>query len=61
MNALYNYLTSSEFKHQVEGIVEGITQMQEDLIKEKTAHKRLWKQREKQFEKVDDNTINMYG
>ena len=61
MSALYNFLTSSDFKHQVEGIVEGITQMQEDLIREKTAHKKLWKQREKQFEKVVDNTINMYG
>ena len=61
MNLLYSFLTSNEFKLQVEGIVEGITQMQEDLIREKNAHKKLWKQREKQFEKVVDNTINMYG
>ena len=61
MSLLYAFLTSNEFKLQLEGIVEGITQMQEDLIREKTAHKRLWKQREKQFEKVVDNTINMYG
>ena len=61
MSVLYDFLTSNEFKLQVEGIVEGITQMQEDLIREKNAHKKLWKQREKQFEKVVDNTINMYG
>ena len=61
MNLLYSFLTSNEFKLQVEGIVEGITEMQEDLIREKNTHKKLWKQREKQFEKVVTNTINMYG
>ena len=61
MNLLYSFLTSNEFKLQVEGIVEGITEMQEDLIREKNTHKKLWKQREKQFEKVVANTINMYG
>ena len=35
--------------------------MQEDLIREKNAHKKLWKQREKQLDKVVDNTLNMYG
>ena len=61
INILYNFLTSNEFKLQVEGIVEGITQMQQDMIKEKNVYKKLWKQREKQLEKVADNTINMYG
>ena len=58
---LYSFLTSNEFKLQVEGIVEGITQMQEDIIREKNAHKKLWKQREKQLDKVVNNTISMYG
>ena len=31
MSMLYEYLTSNEFKLQVEGIVEGFTQMQNDL------------------------------
>ena len=35
--------------------------MQQDMIKEKNVYKKLWKQREKQLEKVADNTINMYG
>ena len=61
MSVLYDFLTSNEFKLQVEGIVEGIPQMQEGLIREKNTHKKLWKQREKQFEKVVANTINMYG
>jgi len=61
MTLLYNYLTSNEFAMQVEAIVEGFTTMQNDLQKEKNAMARLWKQREKQLEKVLDNTIGMYG
>ena len=61
MSLLYQYLTSLEFKLQIEGIAEGFTQMQCDLIKEKNSLRRIWKQREKQLVKVLDNTINMYG
>jgi hypothetical protein len=58
---LYDFLTSNEFRLQMEGIVEGFTQMQFDLKKEKNAMKRIWKTREKQIDKVIHNTINMYG
>ncbi len=61
MGLLYKYLTSNEFKMQIEAIVEGFTQMQLDLQKEKNAMARIWKQREKQISKVLDNTTNMYG
>lgn len=61
MVMLYDFLTSNEFKLQMEGIVEGFTQMQQDLIKEKNAMNRIWNQREKQLEKVVNNTIGMYG
>jgi len=61
MEMLYTFLTSNEFKLQMEGIVEGFSQMNEDLLKEKNAMKRIWKQREKQIDKVINNTINMYG
>ena len=61
MSLLYSYLTSTEFGMQIEAIVEGFTQMQEDLDKEKRAMARIWKQREKQIEKVLDNTVSMYG
>ncbi|BCD67354.1 DUF2130 domain-containing protein [Nitratiruptor sp. YY09-18] len=61
MSLLYRYLTSNEFKMQIEAIVEGFTQMQEDLDKEKRAMQRLWKQREKQLQKVLDSTISLYG
>ncbi|WP_300792869.1 MULTISPECIES: DUF2130 domain-containing protein [Helicobacter] len=61
MGLLYQYLTSSEFKMQIEAIVEGFTQMQSDLDSEKRAMQRLWKQREKQIQKVLENAIDMYG
>lgn len=61
MSLLYTYLTSNEFKMQVEAIVEGFTQLQIDLDSEKRAMARIWKQREKQIDKVIENTVNMYG
>ncbi len=61
MQLLYNYLTSSGFRMQIEAIVEGFTQMKGDLESEKKAMQRIWKQREKQIEKVLVNTIDMYG
>ena len=61
MSILYSYLTSTEFRMQIEAIVEGFTQMQSDLDLEKRAMGRIWKQREKQLVKVLDNTTGMYG
>jgi hypothetical protein len=61
MMLLYDFLTSNTFHMQVEAIVEGFTQMQADLDSEKRAMQRIWKMREKQLEKVINNTIDMHG
>jgi len=61
MDLLYEYLTSNTFRMQIEAIVEGFTQMKSDLDSEKRSMQRIWKQREKQIEKVVTNTIDMYG
>ncbi|MCK5857144.1 MAG: DUF2130 domain-containing protein [Bacteroidales bacterium] len=61
MNMLYDFLTGNTFRMQVEAIVEGFTQMKTDLDSEKRSMQRIWKQREKQIEKVVTNTIDMYG
>lgn len=61
MNMLYNFLTGNTFRMQVEAIVEGFTQMKADLESEKRSMQRIWKQRDKQIEKVITNTIDMYG
>lgn len=61
MHMLYDYLTGNTFRLQVEAIVEGFTQMKIDLESEKRAMQRIWKQREKQIEKVTINTIDMHA
>lgn len=61
MEMLYDFLTSNEFRLQIEGIVEGFTQMQSDLLSEKRSMQRIWSQREKQIDKVINNTLGMYG
>jgi hypothetical protein len=61
MHMLYSYLTSNEFRQQVEAIVEGFTSMKSALDKEKKAMMKLWAEREKQIDKVVQSTVSMYG
>ncbi len=61
MGLLYDYLTSNEFRLQIESIVEGFTQMKSDLEREQRSMRANWKKREKQIEKVLLNTTGMYG
>jgi hypothetical protein len=61
MSLLYSYLTGTEFRQQIEAIVEGFTELQEGIQKEKNAMQKIWKEREKQLEKVLLNTTNFYG
>ena len=58
---LYDYLTSNEFKLQIGSIIEGFTSLQDSYIKEKRAMERIWKEREKQLEKVLLNTNHFIG
>lgn len=61
MGMLYDFLTSNEFKLQIEGIVEGFTQMKSDLESEQRSMRSIWQKREKQIDKVLLNTADMYG
>lgn len=61
MNMLYDFLTSNEFRLQIEAIVEGFTQMKSDLEKEKRSMQGHWKRREKQIDKVVLNTNFLYN
>ncbi len=61
MHMLYDFLTSNTFRMQVEAIVEGFSSMKEGMEYEKRAMQRIWKEREKQLEKVITNTIDFYG
>ena len=52
MHLLYDYLTSSEFAEQWKAIREGFLSMKMSIQRERDAMEKLWKQREKQLEKV---------
>lgn len=61
MHMLYDFLTSNTFRMEVEAIVEGFSSMKNALESEKRSMQRIWKEREKQIDKVITNTIDMYG
>lgn len=61
MHLLYDFLTSNTFRMQVEAIVEGFSAMKSALDSEKRSMMRIWKERERQIDKVITNTIDMYG
>lgn len=61
MEILYSYLTGVEFQQRVEAIVEAFSNMKSGLDKEKLAYQKIWTEREKQIQKVINNTVGMYG
>lgn len=61
MQMLYDYLTSNEFTLQLSSIIEGFNDLQSSYQQEKRAMERIWKQREKQLEKVLLNTNHFIG
>lgn len=61
MEAVYNYLSGSEFRQRIEAVVEAFRSMRDDLEHEKRAMMKIWARREKQIERVAANTARMYG
>lgn len=61
MGALYKYLSGDAFRHRVETIVEAFAAMKSELDRERRAMERIWKEREKQLERVLAATASMYG
>ena len=61
MDVMFSYLSGDEFRQRVEAIVETFSNMQDQLNKEKRAMERIWKEREKQIQRITTNTIGMYG
>lgn len=61
MHLLYDYLTGTEFRGQMEAIVEGFLSIKEGIMKEKLQMEKIWGQREKQLEKVLLHTSGFYG
>jgi hypothetical protein len=58
---LYDYMTSKEFQSQFEAIVEGFKGLQDSYHDEKLKMQKIWKEREKQLEKVLLNAASFYG
>lgn len=61
MQMLYNYLTGNEFRQNIEAVVEGFVSLKEGIGKERLQMEKIWKEREKQLEKVLHNTVQFYG
>lgn len=61
MENLYNYLSGNQFKNRVENIVMAFSSMKTDLETEKRSMQRIWAKREKEIERVIENTAGMYG
>lgn len=61
MELLYRYLSGTQFRQKIEGIVDAFTSMQEQIQRERRAMEKQWKEREKQIERVVKNTSGLYG
>lgn len=61
MQMLYDFLTGNEFRGQIEAIVEGFMAMKQGIMKERIQMEKIWKEREKQLEKVLLSTSGMFG
>jgi hypothetical protein len=61
MQRLYNYMTGTEFRNRVEGLVEAFVEMQEELISEKRTTMTRWKRREKTIDRALDNITALCG
>ncbi|MFZ4740345.1 MAG: DUF2130 domain-containing protein [Bacteroidales bacterium] len=61
MQMLYDYLTSNEFRLQIESILDGFNSLKEGYNKERQSMERIWKEREKQLDKVLLNTNHFIG
>jgi len=61
MQFLYQYIIGPEFRQKVEGIIDTFSGMKIQLDKEKRAMTKLWKERDKQIDRVVENTSGMYG
>ena len=61
MQMLYNFLTGNEFKQNIEAVMEGFMSLKDGINKEKMQMEKIWKEREKQLDKVLINTTQFYG
>lgn len=58
---IYDYITSHEFRQQVEAILESYNEMNGQIIKERIVYEKIWKNREQQLKRIMLSTANIYG
>ena len=56
-----NYVTGPEFRGQFEAIFEGFKSLQDGHAKEKLQVTKVWKEREKQLDRILVNAAGFYG
>jgi hypothetical protein len=61
VDLIFQYLAGAEFRQRVEGIVEAIVSLRDDLDSEKRAFNRRWTKREKHIDRAIANTAGLYG
>lgn len=61
MEILYTYLTGTQFKNHIDGIVSAFISMQNELEREKRSMKTIWQRRQKEIDRVVNNTTALYG
>ena len=61
MESLYNYLTSHEFAHRIEAILEAFEAMKDQVNSERKAFEKQWSAREKMLSQVIKNTSGLHG
>lgn len=58
---LYAYVMGHEFRQQVEALAEVYREMQDQILRERTAFEKSWKTREAQLKRLVLSTANIYG
>src|SRR5690606_27678946 len=61
IQALYNYLMSSEFKQRVEAIIENVGTLRENIDKERKSMLAFWKKQEKAIDQMGYLMIDIVG
>jgi len=61
MERLYGYLTSNQFKLQVQSAIEGLVTMETELAAERRSFESIWKKREKQIQRVCLNVVGVFS
>jgi hypothetical protein len=58
---LYEYVTSHEFRQHIEAIVEVYQDMQQQILKERSAYEKIWKTREAHVHRLLSSTAGIIG